>query len=97
MVLFNGHGPQEQHNVPQKGADGHCHEIPEPKMVPDYQNNMKGVDLCVIKWLVTTCLITDQINGGAIYFSSFCQCPFTLPIFWLKKAILDLPGRNGQT
>ena len=27
--------------------------------------------MCVIKWLVTTCLLTDQINGGATY-SSFC-------------------------
>ena len=46
LVLFNGHGPQDQHNVSQKEADTHCHQIPAPKMVADYQNNMKGVDVC---------------------------------------------------
>ena len=46
LVLSNGHGPQEQHNVSQKGSDGHHHQIPAPKMVADYQNNMKGVDVC---------------------------------------------------
>ena len=46
LVLSNGHGPQGQHNVSWKGADGHCQQIPAPKMVADYQNNMKGIDMC---------------------------------------------------